>query len=461
MPDESKSRQDVKRKINLKTATGIVVANIIGSGIFITSGLIAGNLPNSFWVLMCWVFGGIIAFLGALSYSELATRMPHEGGEYHYLSRLFHPVFGFLSGWVSFIVGFSAPIASSALGFSEYFFSGLGMQATTIFGDIEVYKKAVATGIVILFTFLHYHGIRRGAAIQNFLVHVKVLLIVALIVAGFAVGNPNWDYISIKPDMSFSPENLAIGTAMMLVMFSYSGWNATAYIAGEISNPKRNILLSLIIGTIIVIVLYIGLNLFFLTAMPFVEVKNSVAIGEKASSIVFGQAAGSVISIVIAIILLSSISAFIMIGPRIYYAMAKDGLFFKFARRVHHKHEVPSYSIAIQGGVAILFVVFSTLEQLLVYLYYALNIFPILAILGLFIARKRKIGEDKAYKVVGYPVTPVLFLMATVYLAIVAFINRPLESGAALATILAGIPIYYLWVWAKRKKKESRENSIS
>jgi len=338
---------ELKRTINLKTATGIVVANMIGSGIFLTSGIIAGMLPNSLWVIICWCIGGVLALIGSLCYSELATRMPYEGGEYVYLSKLYHPILGFLSGWTSFIVGFSAPIAGSAIGFSEYLFAGIDIKTESV-DNLIILKKIFSVGIVAFFTLLHYHGIKKGSAVQNTLVVLKVLFIIAIIFMGFFHGNTNWGNIPFSFSNSFNSQEIAIGTAMMLVMFSYSGWNASAYIAGEIKNPKKNIVYSLLLGTTIVFLLYLGINLFFLTALPFNEVAESAAIGESSAVKIFGTFSGNIISLIISMMLLSSISAFTMIGPRIYYAMAKDNLFFKFAKKIHKKYEVPSQAILIQ-----------------------------------------------------------------------------------------------------------------
>jgi len=436
----------MKRTVNLPTATGIVVANMIGSGVFITSGIIAGMLPSSIWVILCWVFGGFLALLGSLCYSELATRMPVEGGEYAYLHKLYHPVVGFLSGWTSFIVGFSAPIAGSAIGFSEYLYSGMSVSGSLDPSVLLLLKKATSVFIVLLFTGIHYHGIKKGASIQNSLVVFKIILIVSIIIIGFSFGSTEIGNLGISFNSENGSSGFAYGTAMMLVMFSYSGWNASAYIAGEIKNPEKNISRSLIIGTLIVFLLYLGLNVFFLSSISYDIIGDEIAIGEAAVSTVLGDSTGSIVSIIIAIMLLSSISAFVMIGPRIYYAMARDGLFFSFAKRIHPKYNVPSRSIVIQGILAVAFVLFSSIEQLLVYLYYALNIFPLLAVIGLFIARKRNISAGNHYKVPAYPIIPLIFLACTLYLAIIAFINRPVESAAAILTILIGIPLYYLWI---------------
>ncbi len=440
----------MKRTIGLLTATGIVVANMIGSGVFITSGIIAGMLPNSMWVIACWIFGGFLALTGSLCYSELATRMPVEGGEYAYLHKLYHPVVGFLSGWTSFIVGFSAPIAGSAIGFSEYLYSGMDISTNMDPTVLLLLKKVTSVFIVLLFTVIHYHGIKRGASIQNLLVFFKIILILSIILIGFSFGSTDLGNLALSFNPGEGASGFSYGTAMMLVMFSYSGWNASAYIAGEIKNPEKNISRSLIIGTFIVFSLYIGLNVFFLSSIPYKSIGDEIAIGEAAVTTVLGVSAGKIVSVIISIMLLSSISAFVMIGPRIYYAMAMDDLFFSFAKKIHPKYNVPSRSIAIQGVLAVIFVVFSSIEQLLVYLYYALNVFPFLAVIGLFIARKRNINSGSYYKVPGYPVIPVIFLVCTLYLAIIAFINRPVESSAAIITILIGIPLYYLWARFKK-----------
>ncbi len=431
-----------KRTINLKSAIGIVIASMIGSGVFVTSGIIAGKLPGPVWVLSFWIIGGIIALLGALCYSELATRMPEGGGEYIYLGKLFHPIFGFLAGWTSFTVGFSAPIAGSALGFSEYIFSGLNIENIYSQELVIILKKVSAVVIVLLFTILHYRGIKTGIFVQNILVLIKIIVIIGLVLAGFILYEQNFSYLS--EDIRVSSNDIAFGTAMILIMFSYSGWNAVSYVAGEIKNPKRNIPFSLILGTLIVTAFYLVLNLLILVSLPFNDVQGVIAVFEKVFVNIFGEFTGNSFSIIIGILLISSLSAFILIGPRIYYAMANDRLFFRFASKIHPVFEVPSRSIAIQGSIAIFFVIFSTIEQLFIYLYYALNLFPIMAVFGIFIARKRKIGDKTAVNVIGYPIVPVIFLVFSIYLAVIAFVERPIESIAAIATILFGIPCYYI-----------------
>ena len=444
-----KGNGHIHREIGLFTATSIVIANIIGAGIFTTVGIISGFLPGSGWVLACWAFGGLIAIAGAHCYAELATRMPEEGAEYIYLKRLYHPLLGFLTGWTSFFIGFSAPIAASAMGFSEYVYAGLNGGVIALDpGDFLVAKKATAVGIIVIFTSLHYVGLRFGSRVQNVLTVIKIAIVLGLAGAGLAAGNGHLPALSFGGGGSFNW--IAIGTAMMLVSFSYSGWNASAYIAGEIKNPRRTLPGSLLIGTGAVIILYMALNLFIFKALPYDSVTGEIAVVERAAVSTFGPWMGRALSVMVGIALLSSMSAYIIIGPRIYFAMARDRLFLPFASKVHPHFNVPSRSIAIQGAIAVVLVLIGSFEQLLVYLGFALGIFPWLAVFGVFLARRKGIGDATAVKVWGYPVVPVFFLASTLFFMVIAYINRPFESTAAVLTVLAGIPFYMIWIRAVR-----------
>jgi basic amino acid/polyamine antiporter, APA family len=433
----------VKREIGIVSSVSIVVANIVGAGIFTTSGILAGLLPAARWVMACWFFGGVIAITGALCYSELATRMPQAGGEYVYLKRLYHPALGFLTGWTSFIVGFSAAIAASSMGFSEYFFSGFDDKFLAAGStQLIVVKKLTAVTIIAAFTALHYRGVRAGTRVQNTLTVIKIVIVLGLATTGLLLGG-NRELPAVSGEAA-KWHWTAVGTAMMLVMFAYSGWNASAYIAEELKNPKRTLPVSLIAGTGIVILLYVAVNLFIFRSLPYEETKGVVAIMERASVGVFGDWMGRGLGILVSVALLSSLSAYIIIGPRVYFAMARDRLFFRFASVVHPKYYVPGWSIVIQGALAAMMVLIGSFEQLLIYLGFALGIFPWMAVAGIFIARKRKIGEETAIHVPGYPVVPVFFLLITLTLMVIAFINRPFESTAAILTVLAGVPCYFL-----------------
>ena len=443
----------LERKIGPGTATFIVVANMIGAGIFVTSGILASQLPGPGWILLCWLLGGLIALSGALCYAELATRMPEVGGEYVYLKTIYHPVFGFLTGWTSFVVGFSVPIAASALAFAEYVFAGLGRGADAAAPAPTLAKKAAALAVIALFTFIHYLGVRLGGRVQAALTSLKILIIAGLATAGvLAVREP-------LPALAFSGGGpatgtlLGFGTAMMMVMFAYSGWNASSYIAGEVRRPRRNLPLSLVVGTLVVTALYLAVNLFIFRSLPYPDAGGVIPIVERAAVRTFGPWMGRGLGLLVAFCLLSSLSAYIILGPRVYYARAKDGQFFKFAGRVHPRFGVPGWSILCQGAFAAAMVIIGSFEQLLVYMGFALNIFPWLAVFGLFLERRRsrtRAVPAETFKTWGFPLTPVFYLAASLGLMAVNYLNRPLESTAAVLTVLAGVPVYILWLGRKR-----------
>ncbi len=299
------AEEKLQRKLGLFPATNIVIANMIGAGIFTTSGLLMTGLNNPILMLILWAVGGLIALCGAFSYGELGAAMPGAGGEYLFLSRLYHPIFGFLSGWVSFMVGFSAPIAASALGFSEYFSRALpGLPAwlenSGIMGPVLT-KKILAVSIILIFTFIHYRGIKYGARIQNILTLLKVLLIVLLLAAGFSSGKG--DLANFREGgrmLSGFGGFKTIGLSLMWIMFAYSGWNASTYLGAEIKNPAKILPGSLIYGTGIVIILYLGLNFLYVYGINPEEMKDVISVGGLAMGNLFGKSAEILFSLLIA-----------------------------------------------------------------------------------------------------------------------------------------------------------------
>lgn len=437
----------LERKLGLFPATNIVIANMIGAGIFTTSGLLMAGLHDPVLMLILWASGGFIALCGAFSYGELGAAMPGAGGEYLFLSRLYHPLFGFLSGWVSFIVGFSAPIAASALGFSEYFTRAL--PGFTIWmqdsGAIqpELTKKILSVSVILIFTLIHYTGIKYGARIQNVLTILKILLIVILLTAGFASGKGDFSNFS---DGGSVPRGLdgwkTMGLSLMWIMFAYSGWNASTYLGAEIRNPGKTLPRSLIYGTAIVTILYIGINVLYIYGINPNEMKGVISVGGLAMGNLFGKSAEILFSVLIAFALFSSLSAFIIIGPRVYYSMAKDGLFFKSVARIHKKFHVPSNSILLQGLLAIILAFSGTFEQVLTYMGFALGIFPLLTVAGVWKLRKT---SSEAIRLKGFPFTQIVYLLAGSLILLLSFLERPMESSVAIMTVLAGIPAFYLF----------------
>lgn len=445
----------LQRKLGLFPATNIVIANMIGAGIFTTSGLLMEGLNDPVLMIVLWITGGLIALCGALSYGELGAAMPGAGGEYLFLSRLYHPLFGFLSGWVSFMVGFSAPVAASAMGFSEYFcraFPALpGWFSHSAFLNEAMLKKFLSVLIILIFTIIHYRGIKTGARVQNFLTVMKVMLILILLIAGFSSGNGSME--------NFTREKLSdpgfvgwktVGLSLMWIMFAYSGWNASTYIGSEIKDPSKVLPGSLIYGTGIVIVLYLATNVLYIYGIPPEEMKGVISVGGLAMGNLFGKSAEILFSLIIAFALFSSLSAFIIIGPRVYYSMASDGLFFKSVARIHSKFGVPSNSIILQCIIAIVLVLSGSFEQVLTYMGFALGIFPLFAVSGIFLLRKR---NRSALKLPGFPFTQLIYVITGITILVLSFLERPAESSVALFIVAAGIPAYFIFRSSNKGKE--------
>jgi basic amino acid/polyamine antiporter, APA family len=446
------SIKKLERKLGLFPVTNIVIANIIGAGIFTTTGYLMVFLGNPLIMLTLWFVGGIIAFCGALAFGELGATFPEAGGEYIFISKLFHPLLGFLSGWLSLIVGFSAPIAASAIGFSKYFTWAFPQIQSLLFLDgiiqPEIFNKTLAILIILIFTIIHSRGVIFGTKVQNGLTILKLILVVGLIAAGFLVGNGSFQNLEQTQAFQFNFSGWkSMGLSLMFIMFAYSGWNSATYIGSEIKNPRKVIPWSLLISTGVVIVLYLLLNLFFVYAIPPAEMVGEPEIGGLAAGKSFGGVAETIISLLISFALFSSLSAFIILGPRVYYSMAKDGYFFQFAAKIHKKYKVPTNAIILQSAIAIILVMSGTFEQILVYMGFSLGIFPILAVLGVF---KLRLTGKSALKLPGYPIIHLVFILAGITMLVLAFFERPWESSIAILTALSGIPVFY---WFKNKRK--------
>ncbi len=442
--------QDLSRKLRLFPATNIVIANMIGAGIFTTSGLLLGELGSPGFMVVLWAVGGIVALCGALCYGELGAAIPRAGGEYVYLSKLFHPLLGFLTGWVSFFVGFSAPLAASSLGFSEYM--SRAFPELVGWGDPELIKRAIAIVIILMLTLVHLRGLEFGSRVQNYLTVGKVVLIAGLVIVGFSIGRGSFEHFGLGVARQQGIEGWkTAGLSLMWIMFAYSGWNASSYIGSEIHDPERNLPRSLILGTGIVMLLYLSFNVLFVYAVPPQELSGVIPVGGAAASRLFGGPMDTTISLLIAFALLSSISALIILGPRVYYAMARDGYFFKLVADVHPVFRVPAKSIFLQFLIAAVMVMSGTFDQILTYMGFCLGIFPMVAVAG--IVRLRKQNEG-GYRMPLYPIAPIVFVSASLLILVLAYLERPVESSIALVTVGLGIPVYLFF---KKSRPETRE----
>ncbi|MBM3297801.1 MAG: amino acid permease, partial [Candidatus Aminicenantes bacterium] len=420
----------LERRLGLFPLTNIVIANMIGAGIFTTSGLLMEQLRHPLLLLGLWAVGGLVALAGAFAYSELGAAYPHAGGEYLFLSRLYHPLLGFLSGWVSFFVGFSAPIAASAIGVTEYLARAFPevLSVPGIPGGLMM--KLYALAAILIFTLLHLQGLRWGARVQNVLTALKVGLIAALVVVGLTRSGGDWAHFAAVEPYRFDLGGWkVIGLSLMWIMFSYSGWNAAAYIGSEVRDPRRNIPRSLLLGTGAVILLYAGLNVFYVYALPTADMSGVIPVGGLAASRLFGASATKLITLLIAFAQFSSLSAFIILGPRVYYSMARDGLFFKRVAAVHPRRRVPSASILLQAAIAGVIVLSGSLDEILTYMGFSLGIFPLLAVFGVFLLRR---GKELPYRMPGFPVFPLIYLLAGAAILVLGFMERPGPSSIAL-----------------------------
>ncbi len=440
---------ELTRQIGPFSATALVVANMIGTGIFTTSGFIMAELGSPTALLLCWLMGGVFALCGALCYAELGARYPKAGGEYVYLKHAYGKWMGFLSGWISLIVGFSAPIAASAMAFATYVI-GMGGGSETPEWVLRIsgvplvtisLRTAIACTAIVCFTVLHYHSLRTGTRVQNSLTMLKVGLVLLFVFAALVIGNGNTNNFSTALQwQDLISEKWAV--SLIFVSFAYSGWNAAAYLGGEIRSPQRNLPLSLISGTLAVTVLYMALNIVFLYALPAEQMSGTVDVAAKAANALFGVSAGRWVGGAIAVGLLSVLSAMIMTGPRVYFAMARDRVFFEKFGRLSRLRQTPAASIFLQAGIAMAMVLSATFDQLLIYIGFTLSLSALMTVAGLILLRRRQPEIQPAYQTLGYPVTPLLFILGNAWIIYYAVRSRPIASLMGVATIAVGFIAY-------------------
>ncbi len=454
-----KNHHHLKREIGLFTATVLVVANMIGTGIFTTSGLIIQELGHPMALLLCWLIGGIFALCGAFCYGELGAAFPEAGGEYVYLRQSFGKLVAFLSGWISLLVGFSAPIAATAIAFATYSSTILSFPAhpqfsLTISGiTILTVSPINIVGIssILILSFVHYHSIKIGGRVQNALTSFKISIIVLFIASGLLFGTGSLSHFS----GSFALESVFQGkfaVSLIFVSFAYSGWNAAGYLGSEIKDPSRNIPVALVTGTCLVLILYLLLNAVYIYALPAGRMSGVLEIGLASASSLLGENIGKYFGGAIAIGILSALSAMILTGPRVYYAMSRDGVFFKLFGLVNQKYKTPAFSISLQATIAIIFILTSSFEKLLIYIGFTLALFAMLTVLGLMILRVKQKALVSPYQTFGYPVTPIIFIVGNLWIAYFSIRNRPITSLWGLVTIGAGILVY---LYFRRDKRDA------
>lgn len=440
----------LERRLSEYDAAAVVVSNVIGSGILFMPAIVAGIVGNPGAMLLVWMAGGVLAFAGAMAYAELAALRPAAGGEYVYLREAFGPLAAFLTGWTSFVAGFSGAIAATSMGLAGFlgrFFPAAGDTtpwASLPLGLVTLSlspQALVALTAIFALSLVHILGIGPGRLVQNGLALVKVLALLVFVAAGLSVGQGSAEHF--VADTPWLPSAMLL--ALIPVMFSYSGWNAAAYLAEEVRDPGRNVPRALLMGTVAVVLLYVAMNVVYIyaldvRAMAAVEVR----IVDAAAEVLFGPRVADALTIVSIFIVLGSISANVFAGPRVYYAMARDGLFLSAAARVHPRTHTPAFSIAAQGVWSAILVLSGTFERLVTYTGFAVVLFAGIAVAALFVLRRREPDAPRPFRALGYPVGPALFVLASAAMVVNAIWREPWPSLAGLAILGAGIPLYYL-----------------
>jgi len=402
---------------------------MVGTGVFTSLGFQAAEIRSPGVLLLIWLFGGVFSLCGALSYAELSTALPRSGGEFNFLSRIYHPAIGFMAGWASVIVGFAAPLALASMAFGKY-------CAAAIPG---VSPLLASIAVTLIASMAHAFRLQFGATFQNTFTSLKLLLILGFIVAG--MGSPH--AVNLLPKAGDLPQALGAPFAISLiyVMFAYSGWNASVYIAQEVSNPKRNIPRSLFIGTLLVTILYVALNAIFLLTTPLGELAGQLEVGALSAKHIFGQIGGRLVSGLVALALISSISAMTWAGPRVWQVMGED---YSNLRILAKKSAtgIPVTAILVQLAIVVLLLVTSTFEVVLVYTQFTLNLCALLTVLGVFILRRTQPALERPYRVWGYPFTPLAFLLIIAATMLYFIGTKPLESLAGLITLGIGFLLY-------------------
>jgi APA family basic amino acid/polyamine antiporter len=441
----------LERRLGPLDAAAIVISNVIGVGIFITPRIIAGAVPYPLGFLGVWLAGGLLAFTGAMAYAELGTLRPRSGGEYVYLREGYGSLAAFLTGWTSFVAGFAGAIAAGALGVSDYlgrFVPAAGDPTPLLTVPLPwlplVFspRTLVALTMIAGLALIHLRGLGPGRVVQNILAGVKVSALALFVALGLAFGHGSTAHLGERA--AAGPYNLPL--AFIVVMFAYSGWNAASYVAEEIRDPSRNVPRALALGTGTVVALYLGLNLLYLYAVPIHEIGSGgqAEIAMVAADRLLGPLASSLLGALAVVVLSGSLSAMTVAGPRVYFAMARDGAFFPVAAKIHPRFHTPWVSILAQAAWSAVLVLTNTRDQLAEYTGFAVLLFSAVAVSTVFVLRFRHPNEPRPFRAWGYPVAPAVFVVVSLAIMVAAVMGRPGPSLIGAVIIAAGIPLYWI-----------------
>jgi APA family basic amino acid/polyamine antiporter len=429
------------QKIGWFTASCVLVSNIIGGGIFTTTGLMARDLGDPMLILLLWFVGALFALGGAMVYGELGAALPHAGGDYIYLREAYGPMVAFLSGWTSFTIGFGAAVAASAISFSSY-----ALRVVPIEDERGWLAKGLSLSLLWIATLIHCRGVGTGGRLQLLLTTTKIIAIGGLILGGLWAVAGRWDTLLTRPTVQ-QPTLGASAIALVIVTYCYLGWNVAGYIAGDIVDPRRTLPKIMIGGTAFVAVIYLLLNVVYLSALSIAELAREpiLPVAEKAAAALWGPQSGRLVAAVLCLSIAGAVSAMTWAGPRVYWAMARDGMITPWLARLHARTAVPARAIVFQSLWASLLILSGTFEQLLVYSGLVLSLFMALTLSTIFRLRRTSVLDIHQYRAPLYPFLPAALVIGAFTLVIYSLIQRPAESLYGAATVLSGIPLYYLW----------------
>lgn len=439
------------RQLGLFDSTMMVIGIVIGSGIFMTTGLMADALPSASLILIAWILGGLQMLAGALTYAELGAAMPKAGGQYIYLREAYGKLPAFLFGWVAFIAYLSGTNAAIAVAVSEHlgsFYPAFSTETSLL--SVGIFSisggQVFALSLIVGLSLINYCGVVFGKWIQNVFTVLKIGTILFFAIAGLFISSGNHLDLSLNPtQMSFSAILTGMGIALVAVNWTVGGWDYVTLAAGEIKNPKRNIPLALLIGTIVILVLYFLINITYLKAQPMASLAGEVKVGEATARILYGNGIAGLFTIVIIFSMFGSLNGNILVGPRVTYAMAKDKLFFSSAADIHPKFHTPGNAIIIQGFWACILTLSGTFEELITLVVFVNFMLWIAAASTVFVLRKKQPDLERPYKVWGYPYVPAFFIIFSSAIMINTFIASPIQSLMGIGLTLLGIPAYLYW----------------
>jgi APA family basic amino acid/polyamine antiporter len=427
-------RAELPRKLGPIDATAIVIGTVIGSAIFLVPNAVARSLPSAPLILMVWSLTGVLSFFGALAYAELGAMMPDTGGQYVYLREAYGPLVGFLSGWASFLVMQTGGIAALAAGFSIYvsYFVPLSPVAA----------KLASVLLIAVLTAVNYRGVRLGAGVQRVFTFLKLAGLAIIVVSAF-LGPRHAEVVTAPVGSGFSWSSF--GVAMVACLWAYEGWNCISFAAGEVKRPERNLLLALGLGTAALIAIYLSANIAYMRVLPVPAIAATDRVAATVAETTMGTIGGKLVSLTILLSIIGASNGAILTFARIYFAQARDGLFFQAVGRVHPRFETPHLAILVQGVWAAVLAVSGSYEILFSYVIFAAWIFYGMAVLGVVVLRRKAPELPRPYKMWGYPVTPLAFAAVSFWFVANTVVTKPLSSLIGLGIVAAGVPVYYIW----------------